>query len=199
VRGKNDMMRFAFSGILNSLILLISNVVFIYLLNKGFKGWVISFFLAKIIASIYVSKVVSVHKYFSFSSISRSFINEAFTYCIPLLPNAIMWWIMNLSDRYIIAAFIGVGANGIYAVASKVPSILSILENVFFQSWQTSAINVVKEKDRDIFYSNVFNKYAVIMTIGVLSTLIVLKPIMVYITNIKTQPVLSPFLKALCK
>lgn len=176
-RGSNKMKPFAISGVINSLALLVGDIVFIIVLKYALTGWIISFILAKLIACIYISKKANVKDYFSIAHVSKDFLREAFRYCIPLLPNAIMWWVMNLSDRFLITLFIGVGANGIYAVASKVPSSLSVFENIFFQSWQTSAINTIESAERDSFFTSVFENYMIILSVGVIGVLMVLKPI----------------------
>ena len=62
------------------------------------------------------------------------------TYCVPLIPTAVFWWIMGVSDRYLVKWFVGSDANGIYAVAYKIPTILTILATVFMDAWQLSAI-----------------------------------------------------------
>lgn len=43
-------------------------------------------------------------------------------YSLPLIPNAILWWVMQVSDRYILTLFLGVAANGLYTVAAKIPN-----------------------------------------------------------------------------
>lgn len=55
-------------------------------------------------------------------------------YCIPLIPAAIFWWIMGVSDRYMVNWFLGSDANGIYSVAYKIPTILTILAAVFMDA-----------------------------------------------------------------
>ena len=62
------------------------------------------------------------------------------TYCVPLIPTAVFWWIMGVSDRYLVKWFVESDANGIYAVAYKIPTILTILATVFMDAWQLSAI-----------------------------------------------------------
>lgn len=41
-----------------------------------------------------------------------------------------MWWIMNSSDRYLLAYFLGFEASGLYAVACKLPFLLLVLTPV---------------------------------------------------------------------
>lgn len=61
-------------------------------------------------------------------------------YSVPLIPNGIMWWVVNASDRYIIGYFLGYEATGIYSVAAKFPTLLTMLYGIFFQAWQLSAM-----------------------------------------------------------
>lgn len=58
---------------------------------------------------------------------------EMLKYSIPLIPNAFMWWIISASNRFFILYFVGVEANGLFAVANKIPSFLSILYAIFFK------------------------------------------------------------------
>ena len=77
---------------------------------------------------------------------------EMLVYCIPMIPNSIMWWITDASDKYMIAFFVGVSSNGIYALAKKIPSVLSMLHSVFFQAWQLSAVEESEAKDKSHYY-----------------------------------------------
>ena len=174
-RGKQKMLTFALSGVINSVVILVASIIFLILLKFGLKGWIFAYLIAKVIAILFVLLSIKGWKLFSLKSIKKSFFHEAFAYCLPLLPTTSMWWIMNASDRYMIAYFVGASANGIYAVANKLPSILSVFENVFYQAWQTTAINTIADDDRDSFYSSVFNKYYIVLSIGVLGLLVILK------------------------
>ena len=60
---------------------------------------------------------------------------QMLAYCVPLIPTAVFWWIMGVSDRYLVKWFVGSDANGIYAVAYKIPTILTILATVFMDAW----------------------------------------------------------------
>ena len=60
-----------------------------------------------------------------------------------------------------IVGWIGKSANGLYSVAHKIPSILSILVTIFVQAWQISANEEFEKSDRSEFYSKVFEVLAV--------------------------------------
>ena len=59
---------------------------------------------------------------------------QMLAYCVPLIPTAVFWWIMGVSDRYLVKWFVGSVANGIYAVAYKIPTILTSLATVFMDA-----------------------------------------------------------------
>lgn len=180
-RGKGRMKLFAVSGIINSVILLFFNIIFVMFLVWGLNGWIISFVCAKAVTVLYLIIRMNIFREFKFSFVKRDFLYDAVKFCLPLMPSASMWWIMNASDRYVISFYLGISATGIYAVANKLPVILSIFENVFYQSWQTTAINTMNTEDRDRIYSSVFFKYFQILTVGVSAILIVLKPLIIYL------------------
>lgn len=81
-----------------------------------------------------------------------------------------------MSDRYVLAGLLGVSATGIYAVAAKIPGILSVFENIFYQAWQTTAINKAEDEQRDSIFSVVFQNYMTVMIIGLMGLLVISKP-----------------------
>lgn len=176
IRGQNKMKAFAATGIISSFAILISNVFFLILLNMKLTGWLISFLISKVVVFLYLIVFVYKDQPFSMKYIDKNYIKCLLRFCIPLMPTATMWWIMNASDRYFITFFVGTSATGIYSVANKIPSILSVFENIFYQSWQTTAINTMNDNDRDYFYSQIFNNYITILCIGMMSILLIGKP-----------------------
>src|SRR5699024_6034075 len=113
-----------------------------------------------------------------FSYVSKNTILSMLQYSIPLIPNSIAWWASNTINRYFILFLIGTSANGIFAVANRIPSLLSIVNSIFFQSWQLSAVEEYDSKDRNSFYTNVFNSYIKILFICTSGILVILKPLM---------------------
>ena len=180
-RGQNRMRVFALSGVINSVVLLSSDILFLVLLHYGLNGWMIAYIVAKFVACLYVVRAAQLRTCFSARCISKDFYQEAIKYALPLIPTTSMWWVMNASDRYIISLYMGTAANGIYAVANKMPSLLSVFENIFYQAWQTSSINALEDKNRDRFYSKVFRNYFSILALGVLALLLILKPLTIHL------------------
>lgn len=178
-RGQDKISVYAFSGALNSLVILLSNILFLIALKMELMGWMVSFVLAKVVVLIYLVFRLQLWHEISLCFFDKNFLCEGVRYSLPLMPTASMWWLMNVSDRYVLNFYCGLAATGIYAVANKIPAILSVFENVFYQAWQTTAINTLSDEDRDHFYSGIFNNYFHLLAVGVVGILLILKPFIV--------------------
>lgn len=99
--------------------------------------------------------------YWEVSNVRFSSVKKLIEYSLPLVPNEISWWLMNASDRQIINYFFGSWANGLYAIAHKVPAICSLLLNMFSISWQQEIVERVDNNsiaNTDVTF-NIFLKF----------------------------------------
>ena len=178
VRAKGMIRLFALSGIFTAVFLLIGNLVFLMIFNLSIEGY----FLAAIISYMLTIAIVffagRISNDINFRKINSKLIKDMLFYSIPLIPNTLMWWVMGVSDRFMVTYFLGLSYAGFYAVAVKIPSILNVLNSIFFQAWQMSAIEEADSKGKSIFYTNVFNVFSIAMLIFTSVILIFLKPIM---------------------
>jgi len=67
-----------------------------------------------------------------------------------------MWWIVNSINRPILIDKVGLDGVGLYSVAGKFPSILSIVFTIFFSAFQISALEEFEKPSFRTFYTNVF-------------------------------------------
>lgn len=181
VRAIGKVRLFAFNGMLNTFILLISNVILLGNFRMGIEGYLISIILANFLCSIHVFIRAKIWRYFSLKAYDFNLIKRMLKYSIPLIPNSIMWWIMNLLDRYVIMFSLGLNYNGIYAVANKIPSFLKVFHSIFAQAWQLSAIEEVNSKDKEKFYSTVFNTYSACLFIVISAIIVPIKFLITYL------------------
>lgn len=71
---------------------------------------------------------------------------------LPLTPNPAIWWIVNVSDRYIISYFLGVAAAGIYSAAYGIAdfaifalaSLVTVLYPTIIKSYEEGNISETK-------------------------------------------------------
>jgi len=70
---------------------------------------------------------------------------------------------------------VGVHRNGIYAVANKIPVIITSIGSIFVQAWTLSAIKECYSKDRGSYYETVFKHIVGFIFIVASGILVVLK------------------------
>lgn len=180
-RGIGKIKQFAFNGLLNTIVTISLNMILLVKFHMGIEGYFISIIVANIVCVFYLIISLKIWKYFSIKNVNFKIIKEMTMYSIPLIPNSLMWWIMNAADRYAIILFLGASYNGVYAIANKIPTILNVLYSIFSQAWQLSAIEEAESKYKSEFYTTVFGFMSTIMLLGT-SFIIVFIKIIVEIT-----------------
>ena len=156
-RGFGRTVDFSISCILTGITTILSNIVMICYLHRGAEGMIFSMALANFICALYLFIRIKMYHYIDFSLVDKKLIKDMNRYSIPLIPNGVSWWIVNASDRSIIAFVLGAGANGLYAISNKFPTIISSLTGVFNLSWSESAALHIDSPDRDEFFSDITN------------------------------------------
>lgn len=173
-----EVKTFAVNGILLSFLTAIFNILLLFFVNYGIAGYLLSIIFANIISNIWLWFKLELYKVVDFKLVKRSEILSLLTYSLPLIPNSVAWWINSMVDRYFILFFLDVASNGIFAVASRIPSLISVLNSIFFQAWQISAVEEYESEDNTEFYSTVFSLYSRFIFVGTSIIFLVLRPLM---------------------
>lgn len=174
-RAINKLKLFASNGILMTVILGIFNIFLLVFMDYGVEGYLISIIVTNVASIIYLGSVLKIHTKIYICKVNIPICMEMLYYSVPLIPNALLWWTMGASNRYLILYFIDSNANGIFAIAQKIPTLLAVVSSIFSQSWQLSAIEEYKSDNRSDFYSKVFYFYNMVMLLTVSAILVILK------------------------
>ncbi|MGF2109699.1 hypothetical protein IGI73_001075 [Enterococcus sp. DIV0755f] len=158
-RAIGKIKQFAINGLVMTLLTACFNIIFLVYMSLGTNGFLLSLILSNSISIIYLYFVTNSFERVKIKLIDFKLIKYMIKYSIPLIPNMIMWWLINSSTRYFILFFVDATANGIFAVANKIPTILSMFTSIFQQAWQLSVFEEFKNNDKDKFYSQVFKIY----------------------------------------
>lgn len=180
--GYNKM--YAANGIGNTFL----NVILNILLLPHFR--VMGYLMANIIADLVLGLLMFVlakeHRYLlpPFSRrLDRKLSKRMRKYALPLVPQTVCQWIINMSDRYLIIFFINTDANGLYAAANKIPNILLIVANLFADAWQISAVKESDPKEQVDFFSKVLGAYSSIAFIGSSGLIMISKFVMTFMVG----------------
>lgn len=154
-RGLGFNKDYSISSIISALVTIIGNVLFLIVFKLGISGVFLSTFIANISCVTYLVIKNKIYKYIKINMINKKDIHSLLKYSLPMIPNGLSWWVLNVSDRTILTYFISAAANGIYSVSCKFSSILSSLFTIFNMSWQETVSLHINDSDRDDFFSNV--------------------------------------------
>jgi len=183
LRGLNKIKLYSFSGIIITFITALLNVYFIGFLDMSYNGMILATTFSLGFIILFIVLFGKIYKYLSFNYFRKKILVNMLKYSLPLLPNVINWWIMNVSDRYLIRYFLGFNSLGIYAIANKFASILFLVNSIFYKSWQTSAITEYESISRDEYYTEIFNYLMKFQLLLVLIITISIKYLMIFLVG----------------
>lgn len=165
VRGIDKIAELSISSVIASVISIGCNIIFLVVFRWGLVGYFLANIIGPLTQCVYLmikaNIIQNTHLRRKYSVEN----GEMLAYCKPMIANSIAWWINNASDRYVIIFFCGLAENGIYSVASKIPTILNVFQSIFAQAWTLSAVKDFDPEDNNGFFANTYKLYNCIMTI----------------------------------
>lgn len=165
IRGIGRIAELAVSSVAASTATIGCNVLFLVVLKWGLEGYFLANIIGPFVQCIYL--VIRAHTLKDIHLLERypEQSREMTAYSKPLIVNSIAWWVNNASDKYVVIFFCGLGENGVYSVASKIPSILNICQSIFAQAWTLSAVKDYDPEDKNGFFANTYAAYNCLMTV----------------------------------
>lgn len=183
LRACNKTAAYAISGVIQACGMMGCNLFFLIKLHLGMRGYLYAMLVSQLMVALYVTYKGRIVQLFSYKNIDIALLKKMLRYSVPLIPNSLMWWIMSAGDKYIINYFLGDSVNGIYSIALKVPTIVSMAYSIFMQAWQLSAIEEKNSEEVSDFYDEVFS--AVSLVVGAMSAgiMLVVYPVFTFVLN----------------
>ncbi len=159
VQGLEHMGTFVACGVISTVVLCISNIVLVVGLRTGLYGYLFSLIISNLVSILFL--VFKEHLWkniLPINKIDKKLSRELVTYCIPLIPNGINWWINNSLDKYMVLFYWGPGENGIYSMAYKIPSIIAVVSGILTVSLRISIVEDFGSSDSKKFIEDSYNK-----------------------------------------
>ena len=105
-------------------------------------------------------------------------------YCLPMIPAAISFWIINASDMFFVQAmcedYQGRSGNywvGLLSAGYFLPQVITIMGSIFYEG-VAALPPVTEEQDREAFFSKIFRVYACAMFCCVAGVIMLCRPMM---------------------
>lgn len=174
IRGNNYIKTYAASGIAQALMLAASTAIFVYWQRWGVFGYLLSMSIAYAGSVLIMFFAGKIYKNISFRAIDKSILKDMLIYALPLIPNAVSWWFMQVVNRYILIGFIGNSAAGLYISSSKIATIINIFGTIFLQAWTISTVNSLNDTNKGEFNTKIFKIYSLFIQLVAFGILLLL-------------------------
>lgn len=178
-RALKENKAYALSSIVNSAVSIVVNLVLILIFKMGIKALFIATicgaFSMTVLLELRLHLLRDIGKY----PFNRIMLIQIIKYSLPLAINMISWWMMGSCNNIIVTKFLGASQNGIFAMALKFGTLLSVVTSIITLAWQEEAFRTYGDSDQDVY----FNKVLDVLIKGLLSAVVVLIPLTYVIYN----------------
>lgn len=181
-RGLGDNKSFSIASFVIALSTIVFNILFLVVIKLGAYGMLIASMLGQLVGVIYLFVKLKLYKYISGKEFKKVIVKKLWKYSIPLIPNAISWWIFNASDKVIVSALLSLSANGLLSAAHKFSTVYITFYNIFNMSWTENIALHINDSDIEQYFNKMFNvilKFFMAMAIGMIACMPFVYPIMV--------------------
>lgn len=166
------------------------------LLLKGY--YVIALPVAAMVSGI-TSELVFLclnKNWFSLKRIDWTYLKPLLMIGIPLLPNFLIYWVFNSSDKVMITNILGTANTGIYSVGAKLGHASQLIYTAFAGGWQFFAFSTMKEENQVSSNSKIFEYLGVISFTCTLYVFALAKPIyqFLFTGDYVSGYIISPYL-----
>ncbi len=165
LRAKGRTTLFAVQGIINTVLTIALNILFLVVWDMGSTGYVLSVVVADLTLTVGLFIFCRLWRDLDFRAWDNKVVKALLKFSIPYIPTTMMWLITSVSDRYIVTIYCGTEIHGLYAAASKIPTLVLLVSGVFIEAWHFSSVKDSLE-ERAEFFGTVYRNYMSIMFVG---------------------------------
>ncbi len=175
-RGIDKVKASAFNGIVQTFCMVSLNLLFLLVFKLGVLGYLYSLLISELVSIIYLSICVKPIKYLQ-KSTDWNLTKDMILYSAPLVPNSISWWMLGSLNRFLLKFYLGLSAVGAFAAAMRIPTILTVITNIFAEAWLLSAMKDYGTDESKSFIPKVYKYYFTLTTILTAVNVMLSKPL----------------------
>lgn len=157
---------YSFLNIVTQLVNFIVLVLLLFLYEKSFRAIVYSIIVGQVVATVIILFFVKTEFNWKKLQIDWDLSKNLFYFGIPLVPAALLSWLLNSFDKVGLRAWSTFDELGLYAAAFKIVAILSALQNIFTTAWIPVAYKWYEQKIPDSQFEMVSVVVSAVMSLG---------------------------------
>ena len=167
-RGFGRNLEFAISGILNTLVNVLSNIVLIIWLNVDFSALYISAIIGNIAQSLYLEMKIGIVRNIGIKKLDFSLVKKMLIYTLPLSINSVAYWLLTGFNKIIINNVLTAEYNGYYAIGHKFGYAITLVTSCFTFAWQDLSFSrSADDESNGKYYSKACRLYMLFLGLGI--------------------------------
>ncbi len=179
VKAENKVVVYSVDSILTALVTAGADVVLLSVYRRGISGYFTAEILGNLVSVCFLFLAGGLGRYWEWARpVDWKLLTQMLKYSVPLMFNAVSWWITSFSDRVVLDLFFSSTDVGIYSVAAKVPSIITTLLSVFTQAWIISAVKEYEKERNVLFFEKIYHTYSALLFSMVSVVMLLIRPMM---------------------
>lgn len=182
-RGVGNNAAYSVGSFLTAVSSIALNVLLIVGLKMGAEGMLLATFLGNVVCCVYLFFRLKLFSFIKLSYFNKDILKKMLAYSLPLVPSAISWWLINASDRLIVAGYFGLDANGILSVAHKFPSVYAAIYSIVNMTWIESATMYMHKEDGEKYFNDMINVLQKLFTSAFLGIVAVMPFVFPFLVN----------------
>lgn len=143
---------FVFSGLVNTLCTALLNIVLIVGFGWDIKAIYVAATVGSVLQMLIIEWKVGVIRHFRPSKTDKKMIKAMIKFSVPLCIATISYWLLSGFTKVSITENLGAAENGMYAVANRFASMITLVVSVVQFAWNESAYMMADDKNRTASY-----------------------------------------------
>ena len=144
---------YAMSGILNTFVNLILNVILILIFKLDIEALYISVIAGNFVQIFLIERNIKPLKNFKVKDISKTLINKMVKFSMPIAITTISFWLLTGYSKVLISHKLGMSENGIFAIGMRFASALTMIVSVLQMSWHEFSFSIIEDENKKKYYS----------------------------------------------
>lgn len=132
---------------------------------------------AYIFAALFLLTKSRIRKYIGTKWFNGKTLIALLSYSAPMVISSIALWIVNLSDRFFVSAFLGIEETAMYSVANRIPNLFNSIYNIFNLAWTENTSKLSLKEKEEGYYTIFFKEFYQVM-VGMMLVLITVSPLL---------------------
>lgn len=169
------------TGVINTLINLFFNIILIAGLNYNNANILyLSIIIGNIIQCAIISYKLNIFRNFRKTDINKKIIGDMIKFSMPIAVSTISYWLLSGYSKVIVSKKLGYEVNGIFAIATKLASMIVVIVSVFQMSWHETSFETANDKNKRDFYEKGINLFYIVLMLATIEIIPMVKIIFPY-------------------